>query len=341
MSSFHVQGAVPLSSPAYVPREFERQLLAETYAARWTLLLGPRQHGKSSGLLRVRKDLISAGLKCALVDLQAMPARRDISGAVAWFCSAIARDLRLADYSSATQPEGEIFAHLSALPLDDARVVVIVDEAGAIEDERVRNNFFAQLRAIVNRRARVGRNDISSRLTCIFAGTFRPERLVDPINSPFNVCERVETQDLSLEDAQILWRGVAEETPGAVESSAFDLVGGQPYLLQRIYGALLGHPITSRAAAFAEAAERLQLGRDSHFLALFARIREDAALFALVRRLLAGDVIYEAANIDMQYLETLGFAHRVGGLLTVRNKLYREIANTAVGHATEQPFPRI
>ena len=53
----HLQGPVPLADNAYVKRPFENELHRELMANRWVLLLGPRQHGKTSALVRLQRAL--------------------------------------------------------------------------------------------------------------------------------------------------------------------------------------------------------------------------------------------------------------------------------------------
>ncbi len=57
MTEFYTQGAVPVSSSAYISRAFEERLIQEVLQGRWVLLLGPRQHGKSTALVRLKAKL--------------------------------------------------------------------------------------------------------------------------------------------------------------------------------------------------------------------------------------------------------------------------------------------
>ena len=88
----HLQGPVPLGDKSYIERPFERRLVQELTTGRWVLLLGPRQHGKTSALVRVRSQLTDAGLRAALVDLQRAPPLQSFRDFVRWFCWLVARD---------------------------------------------------------------------------------------------------------------------------------------------------------------------------------------------------------------------------------------------------------
>ncbi|NWG76016.1 MAG: AAA-like domain-containing protein [Rubrivivax sp.] len=93
MNTYHLQGAVPLNSNAYIERPFEKIVLQEVLAGKWVLLLGPRQHGKTTGLIRIKKLLLEAGLFCVLIDLQSMPPCSDYGAVVGWFSDRVAEML--------------------------------------------------------------------------------------------------------------------------------------------------------------------------------------------------------------------------------------------------------
>jgi len=71
----YLQGPVPIGHESYIERPFELQLIRELQTGRWVLLLGPRQHGKTSALVRLRKTLMENGLQTGFVDLQDMSPR--------------------------------------------------------------------------------------------------------------------------------------------------------------------------------------------------------------------------------------------------------------------------
>src|SRR5689334_18114330 len=91
MCNFHLLGAVPIESQAYIVRPFEKEILNNILGTNWVLLLGPRQHGKTSSLIRVRNELITAGFDCAIVDLQAMPPCESYEELIEWFANRVAQ----------------------------------------------------------------------------------------------------------------------------------------------------------------------------------------------------------------------------------------------------------
>lgn len=341
MSGFHVGGAVPVDAQAYVQRDFERAVLGELAATRWVLLLGPRQHGKSSGLLRIQAELRRTGVQCALVDMQAMPLVEHAAQAIEWFTGAVARDLGLLENLD-SGCGSELLVCLERLELNGGRVVIMVDEAAAISDDRIRENFYGQLRAIANRRARVSSDDLCARLTFVFAGTFRPERLVaNPKNSPLNVCERVDTGDLSFGRATELWANVMSSRNRPLVHGAYKLVGGQPYLLQRIFD----HAVRAGVGGSSEIDEQISAavtsGGDGHLTGLFGHIEDSPELFGLADELNKGSVPYVPAQADLDYLCILGFARRDGQRVVVRNRLYSQMLAALGRRQDAVEFPSI
>jgi hypothetical protein len=89
----HLHGPVPLDDPVYAERDFETTLVKEVQAGHWVLLLGPRQHGKTSAFLRLRKTLSDHATSTALVDLQKVPPFDTYARLVTWFAKQVAATL--------------------------------------------------------------------------------------------------------------------------------------------------------------------------------------------------------------------------------------------------------
>src|SRR5665213_1822525 len=235
MSDFYNQGAVPLSSAAYIPRAFEQQVFGEITSGRWVLLLGPRQHGKSSGLVRLNTKLREAGYTAALIDLQGLPPCPTFQDVLRWFSDQIGRNIRRDIPRPRSENQGEVASWLeAAFPPGAAPVAIIIDEAGSIENPQYRNAFYGQIRQISSQRADAAPDSISARIRFVFAGTFRPETLVQEQNSPFNVCRTVHTDDITLVQAIELAKSV---NPAVVDfvHAAHAFLNGQPYLLQTVF----------------------------------------------------------------------------------------------------------
>jgi nucleoside phosphorylase len=334
--NFIAGGAVPIGARAYIERSFERALLEDLANGTWTLLLGPRQHGKTSALVRVVASLRIEAFPSALIDLQAYgAAENSYADFLAWFANRIRTEMGAdtADPLRVVGDQEDLSRWLAAaLPSDQySNAAILIDEASAVPRPH-QLRFYSQLRAHFNARARAQPNSIERRVVFGFAGTFRPERLIDSANSPFNVCRYLETEDLSRADAVAL-ASVADDSEllGFVDD-AFTLVGGQPYLLQSLFAAAARHDDAAGSRErFDLALANLRSGADPHFAALFRSVREDLELLRVVEELIATDtgVPLNAASDDHRYARVTGIAKSADERLVVRNPLYRALAAVA------------
>ncbi len=342
------QGPIPIGDESYVEREAVGNVSNELLSQRWVLLLGPRQHGKTTALIRIRKTISDAGVYCVYIDLQQQPPIDSYSGFVNWFSRRIAEQLG----TTFEHSEGLDDLHTAInqiLPAGTSRIVVLVDEASNIPRDDWRNSFFGQLRGLSSARAFAADTDASKRLTFLFSGTFRPETLIDAANSPFNVCERIETIDLTIDEV----RGLAATTLGeeqgvqAAADAIFSAVGGQPYLVQRLLGKAIGSE--NMLTAISQALDELKSGQTDHIANLFSRYLAESKLAELVSTLAAdGHLANSPADPDYSFLCTGGIAKRSGAQIVFRNSIYEEVARTspqignniaAVGRAPVFPLP--
>lgn len=320
----HLRGPVPLDDGDYIVRPFELALQREIMADSWLLLLGPRQHGKTSALLRLRNSLADAGLQAALVDLQAAPAPGSYVEFAHWFVQEVRRELQTTDQPSVQSNDiGELLE--AALPQGNAPIAVLIDEASNIPRIEWRNAFFGQVRAISSRRAAARPEESPSRLRFVFAGTFRPETLIDAANSPFNVCERIDTDDLTTDDVKVLTQSVLGEEQAELSETIFAEVAGQPFLVQRLLNRVHGRP-DPQASLQAEIAE-LRTGQSDHVIDLFRKMLSEPDLAAIGSTMVReGAAPLEAADPNSRFMQVLGLARREGGALVFRNALYAAVA---------------
>ena len=330
MSDFYNQGAVPLDSAAYIPRGFEQKVFDEITAGRWVLLLGPRQHGKSSGLVRLNNKLREAGFTAALVDLQGLPPCPAFKDLLRCFSDQIGRNIRRDIPRPRSENQGEVAAWLeAAFPPAAAPVAIIIDEAGSIENPQYRNSFYGQIRQISSLRADASTDSIASRIRFVFAGTFRPETLVDERNSPFNVCQTVYTDDITLEQAIELAKSV---NPAVVDfvKAAHEVLNGQPYLLQTVFQETLRKSELPIEVAFAEALRNLPHSIGAHLEGIFSKIVGNTNLVQKVAQMVQqGSTDVAPADSDYTFLQVLGLAKREDAKLIFRNSLYQQVAKAS------------
>jgi len=328
VADFVVGGAVPAASNAYVSRPFERQAFLEMTAGIWVLLLGPRQHGKTSALVRLETLLEGNGIRTTHVDFQAFGAPEDYAALLRWFAARLARAFGVTTVEPEPSARDDLEEWLEANKLPGGgSVAVLVDEAGAVP-EPWQNRFFSQLRALYNRRATPEPESFARRAVFLFAGTFRPERLVNIDNSPFNVSRDVKTTDLSRADALALAERVAGAELQPWADAAFEIVGGQPYLLQTLLAAAsAGADDSERRALFDGELKRIRHGGDRHIVAVFERALAEPRLGELLAQVAQSPdgIPFNGADSDQLFLEVLGPAVAVGDRLQMRNPLYRDI----------------
>ncbi|WP_027231514.1 AAA-like domain-containing protein [Phyllobacterium sp. UNC302MFCol5.2] len=320
----HLQGPVPLDDTTYIERSFERELQRELMADRWALLLGPRQHGKTSALVRLRCSLIDNGVQAALVDLQAAPAPQSYGDFAAWVATEVRQQLGTNGQAQINSQDIGVLLGAALAP-GRSPVVILVDEASNISNVAWRNAFYGQLRAISSRRATARPEDTAARLRFVFAGTFRPETLIDAANSPFNVCERIDSDDLTSENVNELTREILGEKETYLAAKIYEEVGGQPFLVQKLLSRLQGCDDLQRVLD-AEITH-LRTGESDHIIDLFRKMLSEPSLAAIGARMVRdGAAPVEAADPDFRYMQVLGLARRSGSNLVFRNQLYSTIA---------------
>jgi len=325
-----------LASSAYVARECELEIERSVATGQWVVLLGPRQHGKTSVLIRIRERLRdSFNIPCALIDLSAVAPAAEYAQHLRIVSERIAISMGV-PLRTEVPDNTDLSAWLSTLVLPERKpVVVMIDEAAGGVSKLFRETFYGQIRSISTERAYSSSGSLPNRICFIFAGTFRPESLVDPRNSPFNVCREIESDDLSAEGAATLWRNVTGFEGQDVANAVLDEVGGQPFLIQYLYSktsAASAH--RDRLAVLSSAIRELHRTGDSHLRSLFSHITNDPVLTSHLRRLCAdGRLPSPVIDADLRFMCVLGLAKATEGGTVFRNKLYE---NAAKGYLKEQ-----
>ena len=326
MSDFHFQGSVPITSNAYTRRPFEDQLFTSVMSGRWVLLLGPRQHGKTSSLLRLKGRLWEIPINCAYVTLEKLPPLDSYSDLLQWFATEVAKQIGVQPPTLETT-HADVFEGLNTIvPAGEEKIIIIIDECAGISNEIWRNSFFGQLRAISNLRAEALPGDLANRLTFVFSGTFRQETLIDPMNSPFNICQRLEPEDFDITQARDLVERVKGPNYVDFANIVYQQTGGQPYLLQKVFSAVLDLDHHQIDDAITSSIDELKNGADDHFSNLFGKIFADSKLCTLVGCIITdGSIQNEPASHDIKHLQVLGIAKRNGSSIVIRNEIYKEI----------------
>lgn len=331
MADFILGGPVPPDSPVYRGRHFEHECLGHLAAGRWVLLLGPRQHGKTSALVRLRLELLDQGFRVAFVDAQAYAggtAEANYSDFLRWLASRVATTMELElppiDPMVAEDLEGTLALFLEQTAGD---LVVLIDEAAAVPSA-YRTKLFSQFRALFNARAFADPAGWLNRLNVLFTGTFRPESVISDENSPFNVSQVVYTNDLTAMDAScLLEAAIGTSLLEHWALKAHELVGGQPYLLQVLFEAVVpGADDAERQQLFDAAVANLRNGRDRHVPALLERVLAEPGGVEAARAIaMSADGVAATVAPPYDILPVFGLAVLRSGRVIVASELYRQV----------------
>jgi hypothetical protein len=326
-------GAVPLSSSAYVPRQFVDDCLRFVGAGDWVTLLGPRQHGKTSGLLRLHHELAQDGFYAVLVDLQNYSTRSsdDVASFYKWLVAQVRRRLHLPEDVDLGGVSDDLEAALEVAfsGLGTGEVVVLIDEAASLHYQ-TRLVFFSQLRAL-HTAIRGGMSALDRRIQFVFSGTFRPDTVIDDDNSPFNVSRIVITSDLTIGDVELLAVRGGGATLQGWSSRVFDAVGGQPYLVQCLLRAVSQGSPDDAENLFSAELTRLESGFDGHLPSLMRRLSSEPGADQLLQQVVAtGETGLVTSGTGLgQFLQIVGatsLEDQSGVLrLRVRNALYNRV----------------
>lgn len=326
---FHVGGHVPPDSPAYVERAFVGECFDELAGGKWVVLLGPRQHGKTSGLLRLRTKLEAANVRVSRVSLQGVDVET-YPEFLEWLARRISGqfDVRLVLPAEGDRSDLDTWL-AAALPTEPAQIAILIDEAAAIRDDEIRGMFYHQLRRLHDERDSPRAPNLGRSLAILFSGTFQPKRLVaEDLASPFNVSRTVESQDLSEGEVTDLVRSVDADKAARFVAEAFELVGGQPFLLQFLFAeAERGDEATPAVERFERARNRLMAGDSEHLSSLLSAVLNDQPVREIVQEILTNNGAQFVATPEHRMVITLGFGWLEGSRLVARNQLYREVAS--------------
>ncbi len=338
-AKFTANGTMSTSAEAYVVRKFERDTLKQLSASQWVSLLGPRKYGKSSALMRIKAELKNSGYSCAFIDLQSGYAEADQTYPrfLEWFVGSVATEIGAEFDRPPEQERLHLHSWLGAVVTPEfPNVAILIDEASGVADH-FRKTFFSQLRAIFNGRTRTDSvGELASRLVFAFAGTFRPSRMIENHNSPFNVSFEVNPEDLTRNEVnELASLGLDGDAPLYAERALTE-TQGQPYYVQHLLAAVQNADDDSaaRSSAFDEALEKLRDGAHGHLEDLTRYVDEDSDLRDIIPGILEGTLTFQAGSVHDHAIVT-GIARNDGGYLVPRNPIYA----SALARFREERFP--
>jgi hypothetical protein len=325
--AFQAGGPLKADSKSYVERKADYEALGHLRNMDYLLFIEPRQQGKTSLVVRLCTLLRQEDYIFVYIDIEDF----DYTNPDSWitdFCAEVAGKLEaLPGYQT-----GHFYPHFEGwLTLArqaqqaNKRIVVAIDEIGALSEMSWAKTFFIPMRKVFNERSF---EPALHHLTFILAGAFHPRDFIkDTRISPFNVAQRVRLSDFSVEQVrQLIARlGLSEATTTTLAEYVHYWTGGQPYLVQSLCSYLARASSPSRPDV-CSAIQCLLQEDENHLPPLFDRLRADPKLLEYIQRILGGEPIKFNPSGDHVHrrLELLGLikASADDGYCTIRNRIY-------------------
>jgi len=346
---FVVSGTLHPDAPSYVERPADKALFNLALTGEFCYLLTPRQMGKSSLMIRTARRLQEQGIHTAIIDLTKIGTDASNISVEQWYLGLITRlksELKLSvdpkdwwaerSFMSVVQRFID-FLHDVVLTEIEGLVAIFMDEIDTTLNLGFSDDFFAAVRSMYNERAT---EPVYNRLTFVLLGVAAPTDLIkDPSRTPFNIGRRIDLHEFSRQDAQVLEQGLENAHPAqgkAIFDRIFYWTNGHPYLTQKLCLAVSeagdGRWTDEQVDRLVERQLLSEEARNETNLK-FVRDRINASpqrrrLLSLYRKVYEGEEILEdERSLDQNRLKLFGLVRAEGGMLEVRNEIYRRVFN--------------
>jgi len=318
-------------SHLYVERAEDGRIAADIRRRNHVALIGARQTGKTSLLLRLRRQLLEEGHMPVYLDLS--PARDEDEDAwYGYLRSVMVAQLRRDGVDVAVPPIRDRFDFRAALrqislELASSRhVVFLIDEVSALPPD-IAERFFSIVRTVFNERETFPE---FQRYVFVMAGAFIPEELVrQPSVSPFNIASRIYMGDADREGLARLVHNL-ERVGCAVSDEVIDRMyhwtGGHLYLTQRLCSILETQHKPELSCELVDAAIDDVLG-DQNVRRVYEKLDQWPEEREVLERILAGrePLKFNRASRLVARLELVGVIKPgPDGHCTARNAIYRK-----------------
>lgn len=343
---FTIGGTVQAGGGIYLPRPADDELLKHCLAGNFSYVLTARQMGKSSLMVRTAERLNAEGIETAIIDLTRLGTTL---AAEQWYLGLIDELVEQLDLDVDYRRWWNENAHLGAtqrlsrilrevvLESVAGKLVIFIDEIDTTLSLPFSDDFFAAIRACYNARST---DPAYKNLAFVLLGVATPGDLIhDPQRTPFNIGERIDLTDFSLDEALPLAKGFAlpEDEAHQVLAWVLDWTSGHPYLTQRLCRALTEADRNTWDAAsvatvvaetfFGERSKQdgnLQFVRD--MLTRRAPERYALTIMKTLRDVRRGKQIEDDEQaIPKMHLKLAGIVQREGDHLVLRNKIYAKV----------------
>ncbi|MEH2154309.1 AAA-like domain-containing protein, partial [Nostoc sp.] len=349
-SIYTVGGTVQAGGGIYIPRQADEELLGLCRSATFAYVLTPRQMGKSSLMVRTSERLRDEGIRSVIVDLQELGANVT---AEQWYFGFLVKleDQLMFDtdvvswwqeheHLGVSQRLTQFFEKVLLAEVE-GQVVIFVDEIDSTLSLDFTDDFFIAIRYLYVARAT---NPEFGRLSFVLMGVATPGDLIsDAKRTPFNIGQRVDLTDFTLEEALPFAEGLGlpSDEANQILRQVLKWTAGHPYLTQRLCGALVAQGIVETRfiaslenrdvnkivtstffGAMSEQDNNLQFVRD-----MLTKRSPDPEVLTIYREIRWGKraVVDEEQSLAKSHLKLSGVVRRENNVLQVRNQIYRQV----------------
>ncbi|HEU5104087.1 MAG TPA: AAA-like domain-containing protein, partial [Roseiflexaceae bacterium] len=323
------EGTMNPESPFYIDRPSDPIALEQIVRAGGVTvtITGPRQIGKSSLLMRMKRAAEQAGKRVAYLDFQQFDsaALADPEVFFRQFCAWVGDELGLEDRTEEfwSRPSGNIrrasryFEHYLFKELKTP-LVLAMDEVDSLFHTTFRSDFFGMLRAWHNARSNKSEWCL---LDLVQVTSTEPYRLIENLNqSPFNVGETIAMADFTIDQVAELNRRHSSPLTQDEQRQLTDLLRGHPYLIRRALYLLAGQRYTLPDLLSSATADAGPF--DAHLSYYLMRLHEQKELAQGMLQVVRAQACAEERVCER--LESMGLARRDRGSMWPRCRLYAQ-----------------
>ena len=342
---FSVGGTVQARKGIYLSRQADKKLLELCQQGEFTYILTSRQMGKSSLMISTASELKKAGVKSVIIDLTRIGTQVTVEQWYLGLLLDIEEQLRLDtdveewwqvnENVGFTQRLTKFFQHV-LLEEVTSPLVIFVDEIDTTINLDFTDDFFAAIRYFYVARAQDIRFE---RLSFVLIGVATPGDLIrDPKRTPFNIGQRLDLTDFTVDEAMPLAQGLglAREPAQQLLRWVLEWTGGHPYLTQRLCSVISEQDKDSWSSAavkqvvsstffgaMSQQDHNLQFVRD--MLTKRAPDKYEVLSVYLQIRLGKRPVFDEEHSIIKSHLKLSGVVWRKDNALRLRNRIYEQV----------------
>lgn len=342
---FTAGGTLPPDAPSYVKRPADDELFRHLMAGEFCYVLTPRQMGKSSLMVRTAQRLREQNIKTAIVDLTQIGTVENPEEWYKGILTQIIRRLSLAiDLGKWWGEKGDVPAVQKfigffgdVLSETTEQIIIFVDEIDSTLNVSFRDDFFAGIRSIYNTRAEQSEY---KRVSFVLLGVASPADLIsDTARTPFNVGVSILLQDFSIEDTDVLQKGLDRIFSGKgkdILKRIFFWTNGHPYLTQKICREVVEKNEINWGEDEIDAlinklflSEQTRKDENLRFVNnQVLSVPQYKELLSLYRHVLLNRAVFdERQSVHHNQLKLSGLVKVTKGQLIISNEIYRRVFN--------------